>query len=146
MLRRIGDITLLARDFCGLHPLIQYSSRRADEGLSSAVFLIARLFADKHDDCIGGAFAEDSLGGVAIQFASLALRCRPGQQRQLQLRRQKIRRRSSAGAALLLFHALHFSFAKQWAERGILFDSATASALACGLFAEEVVRRNLADA
>jgi hypothetical protein len=73
MLDRIGDVCVLARDSRFRKGLVEHTSRRSDERTSLAIFLIARLLANKHDVRLRRAFAEDGLRASFIEVAPFAV-------------------------------------------------------------------------
>ncbi|MDB4981308.1 MAG: hypothetical protein JWM82_2060, partial [Myxococcales bacterium] len=60
----------------------EHGAGRSDEGVSSAIFLVSRLLAHEHDARVGGALAEDGLGGSTIEGTGLAVPTGRGQRRQ----------------------------------------------------------------
>jgi hypothetical protein len=73
VLHRVGDVNLVAIDPRFFQRPVEDFSSRADEWFASDILLIARLFAQEHKDRAFGSFAEDSLGGVAIEVAGRAV-------------------------------------------------------------------------
>ncbi len=56
-----------------LKGFIEQAASGAYEGFAGAVFLVAGLLADEYRAGAGGAFAEDDLGGVAIEIAAVTV-------------------------------------------------------------------------
>src|SRR3546814_4963003 len=72
MLDRVGDVDLAAFDSGLVERAIEHPPRRADEGATGQILLIARLLADQHDRGAAGAFAEHRLRRVLIERATRA--------------------------------------------------------------------------
>src|SRR3546814_2321622 len=72
MLDRVGDVDLAAFDSGLVEHAIEHPPRRADEGATGQILLIARLLADQHDRGADGAFAEHRLRRVLIERATRA--------------------------------------------------------------------------
>jgi hypothetical protein len=72
MFHRVGDVDGGAVDADLFEGAVEELAGGADEGFAGEVFLVAGLFADEHDGGGGGAFAEDDLGGVAVEVTALA--------------------------------------------------------------------------
>lgn len=73
VLHRVGDVYIVSGDAGLRESLIEHAARRPNERRSDQVLLIARLFSDEHDPCIGRALAEHGLGGITVEFAAAAL-------------------------------------------------------------------------
>src|SRR3546814_16243823 len=72
MLDRVGDVDLAAFDSGLVERAIEHPPRRADEGATGQILLIARLLADQHDRGADGAFAEHRLRRVLLERATRA--------------------------------------------------------------------------
>jgi len=72
MLDGIGDITLRAIDVCFLQARVEQPAGGADKWMALQVFVIAGLFADKHDARIVSALAKNQLGGILVKIATFA--------------------------------------------------------------------------
>ena len=64
MLHGVGAVNFFAVNSCFRKRLIQEVAGGADEWFAFQVFVIARLFADKNNFCVGQALAEHCLRGV----------------------------------------------------------------------------------
>ena len=78
VLDRIGDVHAISRDARFFHHLIEQLPRRANEGLTDPVFLIAGLLPDENQRRVLGSRSEDRLRGAPPQVAGPAARgCLP---------------------------------------------------------------------
>jgi hypothetical protein len=68
----ICDVNSLAIYSCLFHTSSQKFSRWSDERLSGLIFLVARLFTDKHDRRVCGSLSEYGLRGFTEKVASPA--------------------------------------------------------------------------
>src|SRR5262245_48973403 len=71
MLYNICQIHFLPRNSRIDQCAIQKGAGRSDEGMALDVLTVARLLANEHDGCAGGAFAEYGLRGVLVKIAAL---------------------------------------------------------------------------
>ena len=72
VLHDVGDVEALARQPDFLQGAIEDLAGRTDEGSPLPILLIAWLLTDEHDAGVRGPSAEDGLGRVSIEVASLA--------------------------------------------------------------------------
>ena len=68
----VGDIDPRAIDPDVVEGVVQHTSGWADKGFTSAIFLVARLFADEHDQGVRRPFAENGLRAGPVQVAAMA--------------------------------------------------------------------------
>lgn len=60
----VGDIDLLAINTCFRESFVEQAAGGTDKGFAFQIFLIARLFTDENNFCVGRTFAEYGLRGV----------------------------------------------------------------------------------
>lgn len=69
----VGDVGLLAIDAGFFKRIVEQLTRRTNERFAGQIFFVAGLFADKHDVCTAGAFAENGLRSLFPKVAGLAI-------------------------------------------------------------------------
>jgi hypothetical protein len=74
VLDSVGDIDRVAIDPRFFESAIQDLTRRADEGFTAQVFLVARLLADEHKVGVFATFTENRLGRPFVKRTGRALR------------------------------------------------------------------------
>src|SRR5438270_7716144 len=72
MLDRVGDVDVASRDPRVLERLVEHCAGGPDEWCALAVFLVARLLADKHHTSLVRPGAEDDLRCSLVKIAAAA--------------------------------------------------------------------------
>jgi hypothetical protein len=74
MLYRNCDVSILARDTGFSEGAVENLAGRSDKRPALAIFLVARLLANKDDPSMGATFAEHGLGGILVERTTAAIR------------------------------------------------------------------------
>lgn len=72
VLDSVGDVDLGALDVEFVHDAVENFAGGAYEGFALEIFLIAGLFTDEDEFCVGCSCAGNDLGSVLVEVASFA--------------------------------------------------------------------------